>query len=268
MKSRLLAKGNAALASSIYFVVRKVKREKIGWFNEIKKEIKNHLHEKLEILWREGISGADFLIAGIGSSIEIFGKYEKVMDYEGNIIKADKLIDFVRKVVTDYAIHQILHNGIAGEISPLTRFYILFRWMYKEARVKFDDARKLAQSSGIDLSKEWNKGFIKKEKEFIIVLGPQDRTLKDLKDSKELIDVLHHVLILWKQGRRDDMKKVLYESGFIKKDTFYRVAQAISETLPLESKEKKLLDGFLSGKERLITAIKEKPFQRDLFNNE
>jgi len=35
------------------------------------------------------------------------------------------------------------------------------------------------------------------------------------------------------------------------------VAQAISETLPNELKEKKLLDGFLSGKERLREAIKD-----------
>jgi len=39
------------------------------------------------------------------------------------------------------------------------------------------------------------------------------------------------------------------------KDTFYRVAQAISETLPPESREKKLLDGFLSGKERIISEV-------------
>jgi len=38
-------------------------------------------------------------------------------------------------------------------------------------------------------------------------------------------------------------------------ENFYRVAQAISETLPLDSKEKKLLDGFLSGKDKLITEI-------------
>lgn len=32
---------------------------------------------------------------------------------------------------------------------------------------------------------------------------------------------------------------------------FFRVAQAISETLPNEAKEKKLLDGFLAGRNRI-----------------
>jgi len=265
MKARLRAKESAALASSIYFVARKIERKETGWYNEVKEEIKKHIYEKLERLWQEGISGADYFISAIGSAIEIFGKYKKVMDFEGNIIRADKLVDFVREIVTDYAVRQILHNGIAGELSPLTRLYLLWRWTYQEAKAHFDDARKLAQSTGIDLAKEWNKGFIKKDKGFIKILGPHERDIKEFKNQKELIDVLHSALILWKEGKRKDMKEVLRDSGFGQKDAFYRVAQAISETLPLESKEKKLLDGFLSGKERIISEMKEGVQQRKLF---
>jgi hypothetical protein len=50
---------------------------------------------------------------------------------------------------------------------------------------------------------------------------------------------------------------VLKETGYGENDAFYRVAQAVSETLPNDSKEKKLLDGFLSGKDRLILEIKD-----------
>lgn len=264
MKARLRAQESAALVSSIYFVARKIERKETGWYNEVKEEIKKHIYKKLERLWQEGISGADFFIAAIGSSIEIFGKYEKVMDYEGNIIRADKLLNFVRDVVTDHAVRQILHNGIAGQLSPLTKFYLLYRWTYQESKVHFDDARKLAQSTGIDLSKEWHKGFIRKEKEFIMVLGPQERDLKEV-ENNEVIDVIHRVLILWKEGKREEMKKVLADSGWGNKDAFYRVAQAISETLPLESKEKKLLDGFLSGKEKILSEMKDRTMQGRLF---
>ncbi len=265
MKSRLLAKGNAALASSIYFVCRKMERKEVGWLNEVKEEIKNHIYRKLESLWEEGISGADYFISAIGSAIEIFGKYRKVMDYEGNEINASKLLEYVREIVTDYAVKQILHNGIAEELSPLTRFYLLWRWTYGEARVHFDDARKLAQSTGVDLEREWNKGFIKKEKEFITLLGPQERTLEEIGDLTEMMDVLHKVLLLWKAGRKEEMKEVLVKTGCGRKESFYRVAQAISETLPNGSKEKKLLDGFLSGRDKLIDEIRVKYRQRRLF---
>jgi len=168
-----------------------------------------------------------------------------------------------------YAVHQILHNGFAGEISNLTRFYVLYRWSYGEAKLHFDEARKLSTSANVDLEKEWNRpGFIKKEKEFIRVLGPQDRKFEDFRNSSELVDVLHAVLLLWEKGRRNEIVTLLEKSGYGKSDAFYRVAQTISETLTNESKEKKLLDGFLSGKMRLQEEIKIKTRETriNLFN--
>jgi len=269
MKSRLRAKESATLASSIYIVARKMERIPTGFYNEVKEDLEKHLNDKLQRLWEEGTSGADFFIAAIGSAIEVFGKYEKVIDYEGNIIRADRLLEDVRKIATDYAVRQILHNGFAGEISNLTRFYVLWRWNYGEAKVLFDEARKLAQSCGIDLAQEWNRaGFIKKEREFIRVIGPKDRKLKDLKDSKELVDVLHRVLLLWEKGKREEMVQVALETGYGKSEAFYRVAQAVSETLPNESKEKKLLDGFLAGKDRFKDEINKKPEQISLLTKD
>ena len=41
MKARLRARESAALASSIYFVARKIERKETGWYNEVKEEIKS-----------------------------------------------------------------------------------------------------------------------------------------------------------------------------------------------------------------------------------
>jgi len=261
MKARLRAKESAALASSIYIVARKMQKEEIGWLNEVKEEIKKHLHKKLDKLWKEGIGGADFFISAIGSAIEIFGKYNKIMDYEGNEIKGDKLLEYVREIVTDYAVKQIIHNGFAEELSPLSRFYLLYRWSYGTSKVIFDEARKLAQSVGLNLEKEWNKGFIKKDKEYIYLLGPHERKLEELKEPKDLVDVLHKVLKLWEKGDREGIIKTLQETNYLK-DSFFKFAQAISETLPKDSKEKKLLDGFLVGRENIIKSAKDEKLDK------
>lgn len=87
-------------------------------------------------------------------------------------------------------------------------------------------------------------------------MGPEDREPDAIKRREELIDVLHKCLRVWEKGKRNDFVALLQESGFGKSEAFYRVAQAISETLPNESKEKKLLDGFLAGRERLREEIK------------
>ena len=257
MKSRLRSQESAALASSIYIVARKLERKPIRFYKDVKTEMATYLNTRLHRLWEEGLKGADFFIAAIGSAIEVFGKYEKVIDFDGEVIRADRLLDDVREIATNYAVQQILRNGFSGEISDLTRFYVLWRWEYGEVRVHFDEARKLAQSCRVDVAREWGrKGFIVKQKEFIRLLGPQTRKMNDLKDARELIDVLHHVLLLWEKSQRDEMIRVLAESGFGESEAFYRVAQAISGTLSIESKEKKLLDGFLAGRERIREDIK------------
>jgi len=266
MQARLTARETAALASSIYIIARKIPRQPTGFYNDVRTELHAHLDAKLHRLWEEGIGGADFFIAAIGSAIEVFGKYEQVMDYEGNIVRADRLLAEVRTIATDYAVRQILHNGFTAEISGLTRLYVLWRWNYGEAIVPFDEARKLAQSCGIDISEAWSKtGFIRKEKEFIRLLGPQSRRLDDLNDPRDLIDVLHKALLLWEKGKRSEMVQALAEKGHGKSEAFYRVAQAISETLPLESKEKKLLDGFLAGRERVQEEVEKSAQQGRLF---
>ncbi len=265
-EGRLRAQESAALASSIYIVARKMPRQPTGFYNDVRTELRQHLDTKLDRLWGEGIGGADFFIAAIGSAIEVFGKYEQVMDYEGNIVRADRLLEEVRTIATDYAVRQILHNGFAAEISGLTRLYVLWRWNYGEALVPFDEGRKLAQSCGIDLAQEWGKGgFVKKEKEFIRLLGPQNRKLEDLDDPRDLVDVLHKALLLWEKGQRGAMVLALADRGYGKSEAFYRVAQAISETLPNESKEKKLLDGFLAGRERVQDDVEKAEQQGRLF---
>ena len=256
MMNKVKAHGTASLASSIYIIARKISRINVGFYNNIKEELKQYLNVKLDKLWSEGIGGADFFIAAIGKSIEVFGKYKQVMDVQGNIIRANKLLEDVREIVVDYCIKQILHNGFAKELSLLTKFYILYRFNFGEAKTIFDEAKKLASSLGLDLADEWNKpGFIQKEKSYILILGPDKRETQ-LKEKKygtnsEIIDVLHYCLILWSKGRTKDILSLLAQTGYGKKDVFYRVGQAISETLSNESKEKKLLDGFLAGKERI-----------------
>jgi putative DNA methylase len=268
MKARLTAQETASLASSIYIVARKMARQPTGFYNEVREELRQHLDRKLQRMWEEGIGGADFFIAAIGSAIEIFGKYEQVMDYEGNVVRADRLLQDVRTIATDYAVRQILQNGFTGEVSDLTRLYVLWRWNYGEARVPFDEARKLSQSCGVDLAREWGRsGFVRKEKEFVRVVGPKQRKLDELEkdDTRELIDVLHRVLLLWEKGRREELVQALAASSYGRSEAFYRVAQAVSETLPNESKEKKLLDGFLVGRERVREEVGKATQQGRLF---
>ena len=59
--------------------------------------------------------------------------------------------------------------------------------------------------------------------------------------------------------------ETLAASGCGRSAAFYRVARAVSEALPTESKEKKLLDGFLVGWERMQEQVAQIAGQGRLF---
>jgi putative DNA methylase len=246
-KTRIRGQEAATLTSSIYIIARKGNKESVGFYREIKSDLKKYLNKKLDFLWSQRITGADFFISAIGLAMEVFGKYEKVVNDSDDKISTKKFLDDVREIVTNYAIRKVLHHEFSEEISHMTRFYILWRWAFGESSIPFDDANKLAHSVGVDLEHEWNKGFIVKEKSNIRIIGPDKRKIDDLENAHELIDILHYVLILWKNNSREKLSALLKEKGLGNNDIFKRIGQAISESLPQESIEKKWLDGFLTG---------------------
>ena len=249
MKARLRSKKSAALLSSIYMVCRKMEKEHVGFYRDVRRNLRRYLNKKLEQLWGEGISGADFFIASIGSAIEVYGKYDRVLDDKDREVSVLRMLEDTRAIVTNYAIDRVARGAFADSISKMTRFYILWRWAHGEARARFDDARKLAQSVGIDLTEEWDAGFIRKETEHIRVVGPDERESEQLEESDELIDVLHHALRLWRKQEVDEANKFLKAKGYKNSEVMRRVAQAISESLSDSggSKEKDWIDGMFTG---------------------
>ncbi|MEM3714780.1 MAG: DUF1156 domain-containing protein [Nitrososphaeria archaeon] len=268
MKERLRARESAALASSVYMVCRKRSEEKVAYFNEIKETIDQRIKEKLEQFWEQGISGADFFVSAIGPAVEVFGQYSRVEKLSGEEVSVKELLEYVRKVVSEFALKRVLERVDLGGVDAETRFYLLWRWTFSNAKVHFDDAIKLSRPMGVELTELWNSGgFVEKEKEFIRVLNPKERA-KDpsfMKKAKftSMIDVLHYALILWEKGDKNKVKEVLDETGYSGNEVFWQVAQAISEILPEGDKEKQLLQGFLYGKETYIKEAISKKSLKD-----
>lgn len=92
MGGRLRAMESAALSSSIYIVARKLQKVKIGVYKDVKEELMDFLHKKMDLLWKEGVSGADFLISAIGASVMVFGKYEQILR-ENAVVRADVMLE-------------------------------------------------------------------------------------------------------------------------------------------------------------------------------
>ena len=251
MKARMVAHKAASLASSIYMVVRKRERASFGLYRDVHAELEEYLKTRYVELWESGISGADLFIAAIGSALQVFGKYEEVTDFEGNPVRADRMLQDIRQLTATYAVAQV-----GSDATRLTQFYLFSRQEHGEKRVQFDAANLLASSLGIDLTAEWGeREFICQEGSFVRVLGPHERAIDDVADSEELIDVLHHVLLLWRSGEREAMIWCLARGEVGVNELIWNVAQAVSLALPLEAEERRWLEGWLADREAIKAEV-------------
>jgi len=181
--------------------------------------------------------------------VEVFGRYARVEKLSGERVEVPELLDYVQQVVAEFALERVLQSPDLGGLDGDTRFYLLWRWTYNHARVPFDEASKLARAVGAEISDLWSRsGFVQKDKEYVRVLGPRERARDERFMEREryntLVDALHKASLLWEQNHREALGQHLaqYASG----DTFWRVAQAISDVLPEGDREKQLLQGLLN----------------------
>jgi putative DNA methylase len=265
MQARLNAQETASLASSIYMVCRKRTTSEVGEYPTVRREIEARVRAKLAQFWAEGIRGADFFMSAIGPAVEAFGKYARVEKLSGEPVTVAELLEYVRKVVSEFALERILKRTPLGSVDAPTRFYALWRWTYNSARVHFDEARKLGQAVGVEVTALWDQtGFVKREKEFVRVLGPKDRGADFLQRERNdtMVDVLHKAVLLWEQGEERGLEELLRTAPF-PQEALRQVAQDLSEILPQGDKEKQLLQGLLYGWE-----ARTRHSERSLFEGE
>lgn len=250
MQARLRAQESGALASSIYMVCRKRTTNEVGEYPKVRKEIDERVRQKLVQFWDEDIRGADFFMSAIGPAVEAFGKYARVEKLSGEPVTVAELLEYVRKVVSEFALQRIMQSAQLGGVDAVTRYYLLFRWTYNHARVQFDEANKLANSVGVELSALWSAGgIVQKQKEYVVMPSPLERG-KELDGKSQfttMIDALQYAAWLW---HRNDQKRLNdhLAATYGNNEAFWQVAQGIAEVLPDGDKEKQVFQGLLYGR--------------------
>jgi adenine-specific DNA methylase len=264
---RPIAQGSAALASSIFIVCRVRAAAEEGYFDDVRQELAAVIRERLDFFWEQGIRGADFFISAIGPAVSVFGRYARVHRLDGSRVGVDALLDLVQQLVSEYALDRIL-NGGAGRVDHVdapTRYYILHRWAYQRNKVPFDDAMRLAMALGADVSELMERrGLLRQSGETVELLGPRERKgVRNLgrpgRDAMAapVIDVLHRAAVLWESGDREALAGFLAANARGREDHVRLVAQTLVNVLPDEDGERRLLEGFLAGRDVLPEVVRQ-----------
>jgi putative DNA methylase len=267
---RARSQSSAALASSIFIVCRVRAAEADGYLDDVRQELTATIRERLDFFWKQGIRGADFFISAIGPAVSVFGRYSRVYNLDGSQVTVGELLDLVQALVSEYALDRILNGGAArvGGVDAPTRYYILHRWAYGAEKIPFDDAMRLAMALGADVSALMERrGILKQSGETVSLRGPRERGKQEdlgLPDrtgqQAAVIDVVQAAASLWERGDRPGLARFLAEAAFGREDQVRLVAQTLVNVLPDDDAERRLLEGFLAGRELLA----EQPRQERL----
>jgi putative DNA methylase len=256
MGSRLVAQGNAALASSIFIVCRKRQAQEDGFFDDVRREMTARIKERLDFFWSEGIRGADFFISAIGPAVEVFGRYKAVRRLSGDVVSVADLLDLVQEAVADYTLSRVLNGRYKmGTVDAPTRFYVMYRWSYGNEKLLFDDARRLAQALGAEVNDLIHRDSILKQSGDSVTMPSATERKKDEHlgeagrdgNAPSVIDVLHRAVLVWQNADRRALAEYLAQHALGREEEVNAVAQALINVLPQGDRERQLLENYLQG---------------------
>lgn len=134
----------AMLASSIFLVARKRDPNAgVGAYEAtVQPELEQIVRERVNTLWEMGIVGADLIIAAVGAGLRAFTRFERVEYSNGEDVPASKFLAEVEGVVLDTMLAKLfgVTGGSVSAIDPASRFYVLWRFVYKAAEIEAGEA--------------------------------------------------------------------------------------------------------------------------------
>ena len=224
MKERSVARGTAALASSIFLVARRRENEETGdYVSQVRPQLTSIISERLDTLIEAGLTGADLVIATLGAGLRAYTQFARVEMPNGDEMDAATYLGEVEREVAQHVLQRLLGSTEEGEaredrgllvaaVDIVTRFYVTGRFFYGESAAPFDDVNLLARGMGVELDgprglTQGKKGLAKKEKGTVQLRDYRARgddenlgTLSESGNPAPLIDVLQR--LLWLQDEQ------------------------------------------------------------------
>lgn len=242
-KGRTNALEAAALSDSIFLVARKRGSDKTGSYEDlVRPELEAVARERIRTLWRggKGIGGADLLMAAVGAGLRPYTQFARVEYLNGDQVPPEKYLQEVEGVILDTMLEEIFgmtRSGVSA-VDVLSRFYILWRFTYRESSIEAGDAFVFCYPQGIELDgPEGISGtapalveksrttyrvrtFLERGSDEDLGLPEEDGT------PASLVDVLHRVL--WLMEKRPTQLAEFLNEAQPNREQLRLVAQALA----------------------------------------
>ena len=265
--NRVRGMNSAALATSLWLVCRKrPTRARVGYYNKVREDMQERITERLRYFWDAGIQGPDFVWSAIGPALESYSSYKEVRRMDGGAFTVTEFLTAVRRIVTDFALGQILGGASTEALDEYTRYYLMHRNHFGTGDAPVGECILLAQGYGLSLDDLTAPriGILKKVSSgsALRLLGYSDRGSDRVgqphaSGGLPMIDMLHRIMNLWDDGAQAEISGYLTEHGLRENPLFRSVVQALIEMSPQGSDERSRLEAIINYNPNLSAADTE-----------
>ena len=246
----------ASLGTSLWLVCRKrPANTKAGHYGKVKREMQERIKERLRFFWDVGIRGPDFVWAAIGPALESYSSYKEVRRQTGEPFTVIEFLTEVRRIVTDFALGQILKGASTEALDEWTRYYLMHKDYFGIVDAPVGECILLAQGYGVALDdlRAAQTGFLKKTRSgnSLKLLGHKERVSDRVgyahtSGKIPMIDMIHRIMKLWDAGESAQINAYFHEHGLQENTLFKAVVQALIETNAQSSSERSLLETLIN----------------------
>ena len=278
MINRNRAIASAALSSSVWIVCQKRTAIRPGWDNNVLREMRKNITQRLHDFWDAGIRGPDFVWAATGPALEAFSKYPvvKKANDPNQLMTVSEFLRDVRRMVVDFVVGRVITQEEDQEattgLDDVTTYYLLHRHDFGMQKAPVGACILYALSCNLsdtalvnqhDLLAQSGKGGASDELE-------EDDPPEDAEESGggakvklkpwsrrngrslglespggrpvPLIDQLHKLMHLWRAGDQVKVDDYLDTRGLQRNALFNQILQAIIELADAGSDERSILE--------------------------
>ncbi len=249
-------------AVPLWFVCRKRPTSaRVGYYTKVRSEMQGRITERLRYFWDAGIQGPDFVWAAIGSVLESYSSYKEVRRMGGGAFTVSEFLTEVRRIVTDFALGQLLHGASTEALDEWTRYYLMHMNHFGAEKAPVGECILLAQGYGLSLDDltAARIGILEASSGSAFrLLGHTDRNSDRVgqphpSGGLPMIDTVHRIMNLWQAGDKTLINIYLTEHGLRENALFKSVIQALIEMSPQGADEKSLLEAIISYNSNLST---------------
>lgn len=233
----------AASASTILLTCRKrPSHSEPVWWDDLKNEIRRTAREKAAEYTAEGVEGVDLYIATFGPVLSIISRQWPVLTSEVNPntgqpveLKPEDALSLAREEVADFRLRG-LALGRSVEFDPVTDWYLLAWDAFRAVQFPYDEARKLAFASGIEIEALRRIRLVIKKAGSVVLQEPKERRPKFADpegDSFErLIDSAHALMNAWREDGIVGAEAFLKRTRLSSDTRFRSLLQALINAIP------------------------------------